>query len=142
MLLVIRDCQIFIFISLLIIIPLGLGSKVYTGLGQGWVNDYAGDILYEIAWCLFFFWFSPSKKPTVLIPLWVFIVTCIIEICQLWFGLVPNAIRSSIIWKLLLGSAFSWWDFPHYALGSLIGWFWLSKIWQWSQPRSEVNRRH
>ncbi|BAU62796.1 hypothetical protein STA3757_01470 [Stanieria sp. NIES-3757] len=118
------------FISLLIIIPLGLGPKIYTGFGQGWVNDYAGDILYEIAWCLFFFWFFPSKKATVLIPIWVFLVTCIIEICQLWFGLIPETIRSSIIWKLLLGSTFVWWDFPHYALGCLIGWFWLSQIWQ------------
>ena len=48
---------VLIIISLLIIIPLGLFSKVYTGVAQGWVNNYAGDILYEIFWCLFFWWF-------------------------------------------------------------------------------------
>ncbi|MDJ0588654.1 MAG: hypothetical protein QNJ72_01490 [Pleurocapsa sp. MO_226.B13] len=36
--------------------------------------------------------------------------------------------RSHLIWKLLLGAGFAWWDFPHYALGSLIGWWWMFKI--------------
>ena len=117
--------RILIIISLLIITPLGLFSKVYTGVAQEWVNDYSGDILYEIFWCLFFFWFFPSKKAIVTIPLCVFIVTCAIEVSQLWFSLVPISIRSSLIWRLLLGSSFVWWDFPHYALGSFLGWLWL-----------------
>ena len=125
------DRRLLIIISLLIITPLGLLSKAYTGAGQWWVNDYAGDILYEIFWCLFFFWFFPSKKATVTIPLWVFSITCAIEICQLWYGFVPESIRSSLMWKLLLGSSFVWWDFPHYAIGSFLGWLWLRIIWNW-----------
>ena len=120
--------RILIIISLLIIIPLGLFTKVYTGIAQAWVRDYAGDILYEIFWCLWFFWFFPSKKAMVKIPLTVFLVTCAIEIAQLWFQFVPIAIRSTLMWRLLLGSSFAWWDFPHYALGSLLGWFWLRVI--------------
>ena len=124
--------RILIIISLLIITPLGLFSKAYTGIARGWVNDYAGDILYEIFWCLFFWWFFPSKKATAIIPLWVFIVTCAIEIAQLWFALVPISIRSSLVWRLLLGSSFVWWDFPHYALGSFFGWLWLRMIFIFS----------
>ncbi len=120
--------RILIVLSLLIITPLGLFSKAYTGVAQWWVNDYAGDILYEIFWCLFFFWFFPSKNAVVIIPMWVFTITSAIEICQLWYGLVPPSIRSSLIWKLLLGSSFVWWDFPHYAIGSLLGWLWLRSI--------------
>jgi hypothetical protein len=119
-----------ILIVLLIIIPLGLFSKQYTGIAQTWVRNYSGDILYEIFWCSIIFWFinpkcsSDRQKITqeARIALWVFIFTCAIEISQLWFDLIPLALRSSVIWKLLLGSAFAWWDFPHYALGSFSGW--------------------
>ena len=117
-----------IFISLLIITPLGFFSKAYTGIGQKWVNDYSGDILYEIFWCLIFFWFFPSKKASAIIPLGVFIITSMIEVAQLWFDYVPIAIRSHIIWRLVLGSTFVWWDFPHYAIGCILGWLLLSRI--------------
>jgi hypothetical protein len=117
-----------IFISLLIIVPLGLLSKSYTGFGQHWVNNYSGDILYEIFWCLFIFGIIPQKITIAKITLGVFAVTCIIEVAQLWFALVSATIRSSLIWRLLLGSTFVWWDFPHYALGSFLGWFWLFLI--------------
>ncbi len=128
------SCRVLIIISLLIIVPLGLFSKAYTGIAQGWVQDYSGDILYEILWCLVIFWFALPirectnlKTITIKIAGWVFIVTCAIEVSQLWFYLVPKVVRSHIIWRLLLGAGFDWWDFVHYALGSLIGWYW---IWQ------------
>ncbi|MCC0177064.1 DUF2809 domain-containing protein [Waterburya agarophytonicola K14] len=124
-----------IFISLLAIVPLGLYSKVYMGIAQTWVHDYSGDVLYEILWCLVIFWFVHSPKDVKQlkniasrIALWVFAVTCAIEISQLWFHLVPPILRSHVIWKLLLGAGFAWWDFPHYALGSLIGWWWIYSI--------------
>ena len=131
------DRRLLIFISLLIITPIGILSKKYTGIAQEWVHDYSGDILYEIFWCLVVFWFISQAKLTsqrkintqeVQIAFWVFTITCAIEISQLWFELVPIAIRSSLIWKLLLGSAFAWWDFPHYALGSCLGWLWMVLI--------------
>lgn len=121
--------RVLILVSLLIIIPLGLYSKTYVGIAQTWVRDYSGDVLYEILWCLVAFWFvNPIKdikrlrNTTGKIALWVFAITCAIEISQLWFYLVPKIVRSHFIWKLLLGAGFAWWDFPHYALGSLIGW--------------------
>jgi len=132
---IISTRRILIFISLLIIIPIGLYSKVYTGIAEGWVNDYSGDVLYEILWCLIVFWFvRPIKNLkklvniTFKIAFWVFAITCAIEVSQLWFYLVPPVVRSHIIWKLLLGAGFAWWDFPHYAFGSLIGWGWIYVI--------------
>ncbi|WP_246141517.1 DUF2809 domain-containing protein [Hyella patelloides] len=126
---------------MLVIVPLGLLSKAYTGIGQSWVNDYSGDILYEILWCLVFFWFFPSKKAVVTIPIWVFIVTSIIEVSQLFFDRVPVTLRETIIWKLLLGSAFVWWDFPHYALGSFLGWLLLDRIYQLTVLRPQKDER-
>ncbi|MEN9871671.1 MAG: hypothetical protein RLZZ171_2663 [Cyanobacteriota bacterium] len=125
--------RVLILLALLLIIPLGIFSKVYAGIGQEWIQDYSGDVLYEIFWCLLIFWFTPaSKNSTKLgqIAVWVLVVTCIIEVSQLWFYLVPVTIRSTFIWRMLLGAGFDWWDFPHYALGALIGWIIIAQIAQ------------
>ena len=131
----IKTRRILVFISLLIIVPLGLYSKAYTGIAQTWVQEYSGDVLYEILWCLVIFWFvrpiknlRKLKNTTLTIALWVFAITCAIEVSQLWFHLVPSVLRSHILWKLLLGAGFAWWDFPHYALGSLMGGWWSYSI--------------
>jgi hypothetical protein len=34
-----------LFLSLVIIVPLGIYTKFYSGIGEQWVRDYAGDIL-------------------------------------------------------------------------------------------------
>lgn len=121
--------RVLILLSLLLIVPLGIFSKAYGGIGQEWVKDYSGDVLYEIFWCLLIFWFTRRdqeitklKTTTSKIAFGVFAVTCTIEVSQLWFYLVPEIIRSTFIWRMLLGAGFDWWDFPHYAFGSLIGW--------------------
>lgn len=129
------DRRKLILLSLFTIVPLGLLSKSYTGIGQDWVQNYSGDILYEIFWCLLIFWFTrPSQDLAQLqsitskIAVWVFIVTCGIETSQLWFHLVPETIGSSLIWRLLLGAGFDWWDFLHYAVGCLIGYWTIYRI--------------
>ena len=140
------DRRILIAIALLIITPLGILSKKYTGIGQAWVQDYSGDVLYEVFWCLVIFWFvRPIKDLTKLsktsfkIALGVFLVTCAIEVSQLWFHLVPEALRSSFLWRMTLGAGFAWWDFPHYALGSLLGYWLLCKISELSiSQRSQI----
>ncbi len=122
-------------LSIIVIIPVGLWSKIYTGPGAWWVNDYAGDICYEIFWCLFIFFFILEKKAITSIALWVFGFTCFVEILQLSQGTILQEIRSTTIGRLILGTTFSWWDFPHYAIGSLIGWLWLDKIWQFQHQQ-------
>lgn len=116
--------------SLLIITPLGFLSKAYYGPLKEWVNDSGGDILYEIFWCLFFFLLLPNRKAINTIPLWVFAVTCIIEFLQLWETPLLDAIRATFIGRTLLGTTFVLWDFPHYALGCIIGWLWLLQLWR------------
>lgn len=63
-------------LSLLIVTPLGFLSKFYTGPARQWVNHYAGDVLYEIFWCLVIFWFIPKKKAIATISVWVFSLAC------------------------------------------------------------------
>jgi hypothetical protein len=111
----------------LVITPIGILSKYYKGLGGEWVRDYSGDILYEIFWCLLVFFFLPQKKFIVSIAIWVFIITCSLEFLQLWQTPWLKPIRATIVGKLLLGTTFSVADFPHYFVGSLLGW--LCLLW-------------
>jgi hypothetical protein len=48
-------------------------------------------------------------------------ITCILEALQLWQPSALGTVRSSFIGHALIGSTFSWWDFPNYVLGSVLG---------------------
>ena len=119
--------------SLIIVTPLGFLSKFYRGPLDWWFNDYGGAILYEIFWCLFFFLLIPKRQAIAKISIWVFIVTCILEILQLWHPPFLQAIRATFWGRTLLGTTFVWWDFPHYAIGCAIGWLWLQQIWKYEK---------
>jgi hypothetical protein len=69
----------------------------------------------------------PKKKLVNKIPLWVFVITCALEVLQLWHPKFLETIRSYFIGAALIGTTFSWWDFPHYAIGCYLGWLWI--IW-------------
>ncbi len=123
-----RNKQINIIISLLIVIGMGFFFKFYNGFGRQWFNNNGAAIFYEIFWCLFAFLLVKSRRATSQIPLWVFIITCILEFLQLWHPPVLQQIRATFVGRLLLGSTFSWWDFPHYVIGCILGWLWLRQL--------------
>jgi Protein of unknown function (DUF2809) len=112
-------------LSLLIVTPLGFVFKFYSGPGNLWFNNYGAGVLYEIFWILFASFFFPSKRSANVIPVYVFIITCILEFLQLWHPPFLNAVRSSFPGSALIGTTFVWWDFPHYVLGCFIGWIWI-----------------
>ena len=112
-------------ISLLVVTPFGFAFKFYSGPGNWWFNDYGAGVLYETFWILLAFIFFPSKRSANVIPIYVFVITCILEFLQLWHPPFLNTIRSSFLGSALIGTTFVWWDFPHYVLGCLAGWIWL-----------------
>ncbi|MEO0758090.1 MAG: DUF2809 domain-containing protein [Cyanobacteria bacterium J06648_16] len=101
-----------------LMVALGLGSKAYSGPAARWVNDYSGDILYEIFWIWLIGWFWPRCRSRS-VALGVFCVTAVIEFTQLIP--FPPQWQAHILWRLLLGTSFSVWDFVYYAVGSLLG---------------------
>jgi hypothetical protein len=113
--------------SLLAVVPLGFLFKFYSGPGRRWFNDFGAGLFYEIFWILIVFLILPKKKLVNKIPLWVFLITCALEVLQLWHPKFLEAIRSFFIGAALIGTTFSWWDFPHYAIGCYLGWLWI--IW-------------
>ena len=114
------------YLSLIILIPLGLFSKSYTGIGEEWVHNYLGDILVEIFLCVLLFIILPKKfKKIKLIIIIISIFTIIIEFSQLIQTPFLNHLRQYFLGRLILGTTFSWLDFPCYILGCILGAMWL-----------------
>ena len=115
-----------IILSIAPVIPAGLACKWFPGTGAWWFNDYGAGVLYEIFWCLVIFSFWPRKKNAWKIALGVFAATCLLEVLQLWHGWESlEQVRRTFLGRTLLGTTFAGWDFPHYALGCTLGWFWM-----------------
>jgi len=114
-------------ISILIIVPLGIYSKFYSGQAARWVNDSLGGVLYVIFWCLFAFLFLSNTKPWKIAAI-VFIITCFLEFLQLWHPPFLEFLRSNFIGRTILGTTFTWSDFPYYLGGCGIGWLWMKSL--------------
>ncbi len=114
-------------ILLLLITPIGFYTKIYSGPGTSWVNDSLGGVFYEIFWCLLVFLFVVKAKAWV-IATSVFIVTCFLELLQLWHPEFLEIIRSYFIGRTLLGTSFSLYDFIYYFIGSGIGYLILTRL--------------
>ena len=117
-----------ILLSLIVVTPAGFLFKGYSGPAQRWFNNYGAGLLYEIFWCLVIFLWIPRRNSATKIALWVFGITSLLEVLQLWHPWILEQIRSSFLGRALIGTSFSWWDFPHYAIGCVIGWFWMRRI--------------
>ncbi|NIO48334.1 MAG: DUF2809 domain-containing protein [Candidatus Aminicenantes bacterium] len=114
-------------ISVLIITPLGFYSKFYNGQAARWVNDSLGGVLYVIFWCLFAFLFLSDTKPWKIATI-VFAITCSLEFLQLWHLPFLEFLRSYFLGRTLLGTSFTWSDFPYYLVGCGIGWLWMKSL--------------
>ena len=114
-------------ISMLIIMPLGIYSKFYSGQAARWVNDSLGGVLYVIFWCLFAFLFLCNTEPWKIATA-VFAVTCFLEFLQLWHPPLLEFLRSNFMGRTILGTTFTWSDFPYYLVGCGIGWLWMKSL--------------
>jgi len=108
-------------VLLIILIPIGFYSKLYSGIGHEFVNNKLGGVFYEIFWCLAFFIILPKVKAHK-IAAWVLIITSILEFVQLLNNDLLAIIRSTFIGQTIIGNSFSWADFPYYIFGSGVGW--------------------
>ncbi|MBF2006141.1 MAG: DUF2809 domain-containing protein [Chlorogloeopsis fritschii C42_A2020_084] len=114
-------------LSLAIILSIGLLYSHYR-YSTWWLNQEVGGIFYQIFWCLFAFLFIPNRSSVWQIPLWALVITCLLEFMQLWHPPFLNWVRSFWWGKMLIGTAFTWADFPYYFIGSGLGWLWLRLI--------------
>lgn len=102
--------------GILVLVPLGLLTKVYAGPGSPWVTAYAGGALYEMCW-VFLVLAAWPRLSVWMVCASVFLATCGIEFLQLWHPPLLTAARSTVLGQLVLGDTFGWMDFPFYLVG-------------------------
>ena len=117
-------------LAIIAIVPIGFFAKFYTGPAWFWVNNSFSGVFYELFWCFVGFLFFPKSRPFI-IALTVLIITCLLEFMQLWHPPFLEIIRQTFLGRTLLGTSFTWSDFPYYFIGCGLGWFliaWLKKL--------------
>jgi hypothetical protein len=113
--------------SLAVLVPVGLATKTYSGPAQFWVNNSLGGVFYVVFWSLLLSLAMPNlhRVKNVMV---VFTATCAIELLQLWHPPVLQLFRSNFIGATVLGTTFTWSDFPHYAAGAFCSFLLLSVL--------------
>ena len=123
-----RRSRVLSLVSLLAVVPIGLGLKFYSGPFRAFVNDWASSLAYECLWMLAAFLVFPRRSAILPIAVAVFLGTCVIEVMQLWHPPALEAIRSTFVGRCVLGTSFDPKDFAAYAVGCAIGGLWLRAI--------------
>ena len=117
-----------LLLLIILIVPLGFACKFYTGPGSLWVQNSLGGVFYEIFWCLIAALFLINKSSPVRIAVWVFVITSILEVMQLWHPSFLEWIRDTFIGRTLIGTSFVWSDFLYYIIGCIIGGLLMHRI--------------
>jgi hypothetical protein len=102
-----------------ILVPLGLGTKVYHGPAQAWVHDSAGDVMYA-AFCFFALQAAAPRIPVWRAAVVVTAFCAVVEFTQLLHSPGLDAFRATPFGHLLLGSGFEVADLGWYALGATL----------------------
>ncbi|MBN1326911.1 MAG: DUF2809 domain-containing protein, partial [Candidatus Cloacimonetes bacterium] len=69
--------------SIIIIIPIGLSTKIYSGMLSQWVNNSLGGVFYVVFWSLIISLLFPGSKPVKNASV-IMLLTCVIEFLQLY----------------------------------------------------------
>ena len=128
----VRTLRLRIVVSLCVLVPLGFLVKYADPTASRWMNHHLAGLLYEIFWCLVFFFIFPRARTTT-VAVSVFIVTSLLEFLQLWSVPFLDSIRHTWLGGVLLGNTFSVVDFLFYAAGCLLACYYM----EWLR-----NRRH
>ena len=107
-----------ILLFLLVLVPVGLCTKIYQGPAAEWVHHYAGDIFYPMFWYFLGVLIFPHTNPLAMC-LVVFAFSTTIEFTQLLNGWPLAWLRQSFWGRTLVGVSFSGVDIFYYYFGSL-----------------------
>ncbi|MBN1598049.1 MAG: DUF2809 domain-containing protein [Bacteroidales bacterium] len=118
--------NITLFIILIIITILGFVSKLYKGPLEQTINDKLAGLFYVVFWSLLTGLFI-SKKEIKIVTV-VLVITILLEFFQLYSNPFLAIIRSSYLGRAIIGSQFSWLDFPFYTTGAFISLLILIKV--------------
>jgi len=111
----------------IILIPIGLLTKVYSGIGSEFVTNYFGGVIYVVFFIVLASLVFPKARP-VKISLIVLCITCLIEFSQLIHTPAIELFRKNFIFRTLFGSTYNPFDFIWYFIGTFFGLFLVSSI--------------
>lgn len=112
--------RVWLAFSIVAVIALGLASRKYPTLFPALLGKYPGDALWALM--VFLGWaFCMPRASTRNIAALAFATSCMVEFLQLYQAAWLNAIRSTTLGHLVLGSTFTWFDIAAYAVGILLG---------------------
>jgi len=111
-----------LFAGFVAVIALGLASRKYPSLFPAFFGKYPGDALWALMIFLGLAFVQPQAS-TSRLAVGAWITSCLVEFSQLYQAPWLNAIRSTTMGHLVLGSTFSWFDLAAYAIGVLVGAF-------------------
>jgi len=114
-------------VALVAVTLLSLAAKFYRGPGDIWVNNWGpASVGYVLFFCLIGLWLVPRRSAIPAIIVIVFTLTCLVEFLQLYRTSWLQTVRGMFLGRMVLGTSFSWWDFPAYVCGTVAAWFLLS----------------
>jgi hypothetical protein len=122
-----RRYRLYLAIAMFISLALGIGSRVDTVPLAAWVQNSAGAMFYELFWMFLVAYSIPELAAGAIAGL-IFILTSLLELLQLYQHPILDTIRQTLVGRLLIGSHFDPWDFLHYFIGCMIGWFLLRQL--------------
>lgn len=100
------------------VVPLGFAAKFYEVSGAAWVSDHAAGFFYVLFWTFLFLAIAPGSSP-VRVTLWVFGVTCALEVLQLWHPSFLESIRDTPAGRAVIGHIFTALDLAFYGLAAV-----------------------
>ena len=104
--------------AMVVVVALGIATKLYGGPGVQWVQGNAGGFFYVAFFTLLLLSIRPGLRPLLAATI-VFVGTSALEVLQLWHPPILQGVRSTFVGQALLGGHFEWIDIPFYAGGAL-----------------------
>ena len=101
-----------------VLIPVGIGTKLYDGPGSEWIVGSLGGSIYVMFWVFVVLALRPGSNRTH-VAVVVLLATTAIELLQLWHPPLLEGVRRTMIGQALLGGVFSWVDIPFYVAGAI-----------------------
>jgi len=115
-----KRSKLWLGVAALAVIVFGLASRKYPSLFPAFLGKYPGDALWALL--VFLGWaFIKPEAPVGRLAVLALVTSCLVEFSQLYQAPWINAIRSTTVGHLMLGSAFSWFDLCAYTVGIAIG---------------------
>ena len=100
----------------------GVDHQVLPEARAGMVKQFIRGGALEILWIVLIAFLWPQVSP-LNIAIGVCLLTCGVEFLQLWHPPFLQALRANLLGRLILGTSFSWSDFPYYiGYNSLTEW--------------------